>query len=427
MLLLALACLSVLAIAAPSSAATPSVDVVKVQGAIDPSLSSFVLGSIEAAERDGATVVLQIDSRGSIGRRAEELAAFIRSARVPVVAWVGPSGARAEGGALFLVYAAHLVAIAPGAGIGPARPFDLGTKASHESEAEVRRAAGELESLARGAGVTPGAIMPMVAGRALPAGPAQRSGAAAVVAVNVPDLLRKIDGRRVTTAAGVVALRTLDGNDRPVLIRFGEIGLWDRILHAVSTPTAVYVLLLIGLWGIAFELTQPGVGMAGIAGVVALALSVYGLTVVPVRWAGIALILVGTGLQAADVLIKRVAVLTAAGTGAFLAGSLLAWWGVAPAIDISLWLVILATIAGFLLFGFGMTVALKARERVRSAQVGLVGLTGEVRSDLNPEGGVLVKGALWRARSMDGPIRAGRRIRVKGLDGLVLQVEEEPE
>src|SRR5207302_629221 len=162
------------------------------------------------------------------------------------------------------VYAAHLVAIAPGAGIGPARPFDLGTKASHESEAEVRRAEGELESLARGAGVTPGAIMPMVAGRTLPARPAPRSGAAAVV--------------------------------------------------------------------------------AGIAGVVALALSVYGLTVVPVRWAGIALILVWTGLQAADVLIKRVAVLTAAGTGAFLAGSLLAWWGVAPAIDISLWLVILATI-----------------------------------------------------------------------------------
>ena len=99
----------------------------------------------------------------------------------------------------------------------------------------------------------------------------------------------------------------------------------------------------------------------------------------------------------------------------------------APAVDLSLWLVVLASVAGFLLFGFGMTVALKARDRVRSAQVGLVGLTGLVRSDLNPEGGVFVKGSLWRARSMDGPIRAGARIRVKGIDGLVLRVEEEPE
>ena len=95
--------------------------------------------------------------------------------------------------------------------------------------------------------------------------------------------------------------------------------------------------------------------------------------------------------------------------------------------DLSLWLVMVFTVAGFLLFGFGMTVALKARERVRTAQVGLVGLVGEVRSDLNPEGGVFVKGTLWRARSMDGPIRAGRRIRVRGVDGLILQVEEEPD
>src|SRR5207248_11008573 len=116
------------------------------------------------------------------------------------------------------------------------------------------------------------------------------------------------------------------------------------------------------------------------------------------------------------------AVLGAAGTAAFLAGSVVAWWGVAPAVDLSLWLVILTAVAGFLLFGFGMTVALRSRERVRSAQIGLVGLVGETRSDLNPEGGVFVKGAMWRARSMDGPIRSGRRVRIRGIDGLILRV-----
>jgi membrane-bound serine protease (ClpP class) len=413
--------------AAPAWPSTPSVDVVKVQGVIDPALSSFVQGSIESAEREGATVVLQIDSRGALGDHAEALTRIVRGATVPVVAWVGPTGARAEGGALLLVYSAGVVGMAPGAGLGPARPFDLATKASREPAGEVSRGAATLRSLAAGAGVDPGATDRLVGGAALAAGPAQRAGAVGFVAVSIPELLRKVDGLQVATGAGAATLATLNREDRPVVVRFREIGFVDRVLHGVSTPTAVYVLLLIGLWGIAFELTQPALGMAGIGGILALALCGYGLTVVPVHWLGLGLLLAGVTLQALDVVVKRVGVLTFAGTAAFLAGSLLAWSGVAAAIDLSLWLVILATVAGFLLFGFGLTVALKARERVRSAQVGLVGLRGEARSDLNPEGGVFVKGTLWRARSMDGPIRSGAQVRVRGIDGLILQVEEDPE
>jgi membrane-bound serine protease (ClpP class) len=317
--------------------------------------------------------------------------------------------------------------MAPGAGIGPARPFDLGTKASGESPAGISLHASELRAQAGRSGAQPQALDQMVAGAAFPAGPAQRAGAVDVVAVSVPDLLRRIDGNQVMTANGVATLVTLNRKDRPVEVRFGDLGFFERILHAVSTPTAVYVLLVLGLWGIAFEFTQPGIGMAGVAGVVALGLTVYGLTVVPVNWWGLALLLAGMGMQVLDVVIKRVQVLTLAGTAAFLAGSWIAWSGVAPAVDLAPWLIVFLTMSGFLLFGFGFTVALKARERVRTAQVGLVGLSGEVRSDLNPEGGVFVKGALWRARSMDGPIRAGRRIRVRGIDGLILRVEEEAE
>jgi membrane-bound serine protease (ClpP class) len=417
----------VVGLASPAWPANPSVDVIKVHGVIDPSLSSYLRDSVSAAEREGAAIVLQIDSRGSFGSNAEELARILRGAQVPVIAWVGPSGARAEGGALLLIYSAGLVAISPGAGIGPARPFDLATKASRETPSQVARAAARLRDLAPGAGSDPQVIDTLVRGAALAAGPAQRDGAAGVVAPSIPELLRKIDGRQIRSAGRTVTLATLNREDRPVVVRFRDVGFVDRILHSVSTPTAVYVLLLIGLWGIAFELTQPGFGMAGIAGVVALGLCGYGLTVVPVHWLGLGLLLAGVGLQALDVLVKRVGALTVAGTGAFLSGCLLAWWGVAPAIDLPVWLVGLATIGGVLLFGFGLTVALKARERVRTAQVGLVGLIGEVRSDLNPEGGVFVKGTLWRARSMDGPIRAGSRIRVRGTDGLILQVEEEPE
>jgi membrane-bound serine protease (ClpP class) len=249
----------------------------------------------------------------------------------------------------------------------------------------------------------------------------------ALVATDLRDLLGKLDGRTVRTGDGSSALATRSTRDRPVAVRFHEIGPVRRLLHAVSTPTAVYVLLVLGLWGIAFELTQPGFGVAGIAGALSLVLAGYGLAVIPVHWEGVALILAGSAMQGFDVVIRRVAILTVIGTLAFLAGSLLAWWGVAPMVDLSLWVVVLFTLAGAVFFGFGMTVALRARDRVRTAQVGLVGLIGEVRTDLDPEGGVYVKGALWRARSLDGHIPKGTRVRIKGVDGLILRVEPEPD
>ena len=406
----------------------PSVDVVKVQGVIDGSVAAFIRETLDAAERSGATLILQVDSSfGTYGNQALRLGLDIRNAQVPVVTWVGPSGARAAGGSLFLLYSSSLVAIAPGAGIGPARPFELGTSASREDRATVARVSTDLQSLAVASGVRSGAIERLMSGPAFPAGPALDAGAVTVVATDLRDLLDKLDGHSVRTGPGSAVLVTRSAPGRTVAVRFHEIGPLRRLLHAVSTPTAVYVLLVLGLWGIAFEFTQPGFGVAGIAGAASLALAGYGLTVIPFHWAGVGLIVAGTALQALDVLIRRVAALTGVGSLAFLAGSLLAWWGVAPAVDLSLWVVILFTVAGALYFGFGMTVALRARERVRTAQVGLVGLIGEVRSDLNPEGGVYVKGSLWRARTMDGPIPKGTRVRIKGIDGLILRVEQEPE
>ena len=284
-----------------------------------------------------------------------------------------------------------------------------------------------LLALAPGSAATPEGVRQLVNGPAVAAGEAQATGAADLVARDVPDLLRALDGRTVQTTNGPRALVTLNEPARPVVVRFHEIGPIRRVLHAVSTPAAVYVLLVLGLWGLAFELTQPGFGIAGIAGVVFLVFAGYGLTVIPVHWPGLALVLAGIGLQGLDVLLKRVQVLTMVGTGVFAAGSVLAWRGVAPQAELPIWLIVVATVGGLLFFGFGMTVALKAKQRIRSTQAGLVGLVGETRSDLNPEGGVLVKGALWRARSMNGPIPKGTRVRVRGIDGLILRVEQEPD
>jgi membrane-bound serine protease (ClpP class) len=316
--------------------------------------------------------------------------------------------------------------MAPGAGMGPARPFDLATSVELESPADVARGASELTAFASDLGVTPETMRQVIDGPSLPAGPALDAGAVSVVAPSVCELLNELDGQSVRAGTGSTVLSTACPGG-PVTVRFRSMGPVRRVLHAVGTPLAVYVLIVLGVWGVAFELTQPGMGLAGAAGVIFLAFAAYGLTVVSVHWLGLALLVVGMGMQGLDVVVRRLGVLTVAGTAAFAAGSVLAWRGVAPAIDVPLWLIVLATVAGVLFFGFGLTVAIRARERVRTAQVGLVGLVGEVRSDLNPEGGVYVKGTIWRARSMDGPIPKGRRVRVKGIDGLILRVEPEPD
>ncbi len=421
-----------LSLAAPTGAEPPAVpvarvDVVKVQGVIDPALAAYVRGTIQEAQRFGATVILQLDSRGSYGGEAQALALAIRSATVPVVTWAGPGGARVSGGALFVEYASSLAAMAPGAGLGPGRPFDLATTAAGEKPADVAVNSAALATLAPGSESTVGGVLSLVHGDALAAGPAQQRGAVALVAADVPDLLRKLDGMRVQTPGGPVTLATEGRSGRPVAVRFHEIGPWWRILHAVSTPTAVYVLLVLSLWGVAFEFTQPGFGVAGIGGALALGLAGYGLSVVPVRWLGVAVILAGVLAQGLDVVVRRLRWLTIGGTLLFAAGSILAWRGVDAAIDVPAWLIVMATLAGVLFFGFGMTVALRARERIRTAQIGLVGLVGEVRSELNPEGGVFVKGSLWRARSQDGAIPRGARVRVRSVDGLILRVDQEPD
>jgi membrane-bound serine protease (ClpP class) len=412
------------------SGLAPGVDVVKVSGVVDPTMGRYVREIVQDAATSGSLVVLQIDSPGTFGDEALDLARFLEASRTPIVAWVGPAGARAEGGALFLLAAASLSSMAPGAGIGPAAPFDLKTSAGAEAEqvraASIRALRGLLGPMRPDTG-----YLRMVEGEVLPAQAALDAGVVELVAPQAPGepgelgLLRAIDGRRVRTGAGDVVLDTLGTAGRRPDVRFHDLGPIRKVLHAVGTPTAVYLLIVVAMWGIAFEFTQPGFGLAGMAGVAAIALAVFGLTVVPVAWMGLALILAGTGLQALDVVIRRVGMLTLGGTVLFAVGSWLAWRGVAPPVDLPRWLIALASIGGLLLFGFGMTVALRARERIRSQQVGLVGLVGEARGDLDPEGAVLVKGTLWRARSNDGRIPKGSRVRVRGIDGLILRVEPE--
>jgi membrane-bound serine protease (ClpP class) len=187
----------------------------------------------------------------------------------------------------------------------------------------------------------------------------------------------------------------------------------------------VYFLLVLGLAAIAFEITQPGFGFAGFSGVGLCLLAVYGLTVAVPSWLGLGVLLLGIGLLVLDVRLRSLSWPTWLGVTAFGVGSVLAWRHVDDSIAISPWLIGGAVLASVLYYGFALTVALQSRDRIVGTQRGLVGLVGEARGRLAPDGPVFVKGALWRGRTDGDPIEAGTPIRVRGVEGLILRVAPE--
>ncbi len=399
----------------------PTVIVAKIEGSLDRTLVAFVRDVLRDAEDGGATVVLQLDSAGTLDQDAVALAERVHEATIPVIVWVGPSPAKAQGAGLLLMYAASLGAVAPGAGVGPLHPLDLAGADRLGRSAVTDLAQGWMSDRARGTPTFPDAP--------IPAQDALEGNIAEVAAVSVPELLAEVDGMQVGTGVGEVVLATkiatTQGEDQ-VNVRFTELGPIDRVLHATASPTWIFVLLVLGLAAVAFELTQPGFGFAGFAGVAMLALATYGLFVVPFSAMGLGLLLLGTGLMTLDLRLRRLGPLTGGGLLAFAAGSVLLFGGVSDAIDVSPWLIGSFVVGSFLYWGFLLTVAVNTRERLTSRQSGLVGLTGETRGDLEPEGPVFVKGVLWRGRSVDGPIPSGTRVRVRAVEGLILHVEPDP-
>jgi membrane-bound ClpP family serine protease len=320
------------------------------------------------------------------------------------------------------VASAPLASAAPGSGVGPALPFDLGNGATTDTQALVTEC--------------PEAVIPE-AGAELTSQQAIDSGLTSELQPGEPapstliDLLDQVDGKTVQTSAGPVVLHTAvtaSAEQGPgVDLRYHDLGPWRRMLHAVSSPTAIYVLLVLAFAGFAFELTQPGFGFAGMSAVVALGLAGYGTFAVTPNWLGLLFLLGGFALLILDVQLRKLGVLSALGVVSFGVGSFLIYRGVADTVAIPVPVIVVTLVLTVLYYGFGLTVAQQAYQRIASTQQGLVGLTGETRGDLNPEGGVHVKGTVWRGRTVGEPIPAGTRVRVRGVDGLVLRVEPEPD
>jgi membrane-bound serine protease (ClpP class) len=386
-------------------------------GFIDPPVTAQILDVLELAEEQGSElVVLQYSSPGGVSVDIEELLARLQASPVPVAVLVGPLGVGAEaGGAAGLLWlGAHLRAVALDGSVGPIEPPDLAASADPAATRALVMA--ELERLEADPVLAETVLTTAAGSEELEA-----AGVVTISAQGIEPLLVDLDGRTVTTAAGE---QTLSIRADEVQVRFHSLGLVRRLLHAATTAPFIYLLLVVGLGMLLFELFQPGFGVAGIAGLITLGIGAFGLTVLPVTWWAVALVVLGLLLYAVDTAVAGFGPLTLAATLAFVVGS----WAFYDADVLALpwWLIAATTVAAFAFFVFVMTSILRAQAGPEGVSVDdLVGRPGIVRSVLNPEGHVYIDGALWRARWTGGTRRAkvGTPVRVHAVDGPVVLVE----
>ena len=423
LLSLALVGMGASGVLAQEETSSRTVDIVEVDGIIDPPTADYIRARLDAAQDDAAVeaIVLQVDTPGGLDVSMREIVEQILGSDVPVIVWVAPRGARAASAGTFIAYAADLVFMAEATTMGAATPVDL--SGGDLSTKIVNDAAEYLESLARTRDRDTGFAQDAVReGRAVDAAEAVEIGAVNGNASSLGELLRVLDGQE----AGDRTLETWDeaAGAPSVTVRFQQMNLLSRLLHAVTQPEIAFALLLLGMFGIIFELYNPGIGLAGLIGGVCLLLGFYAMSVLPTNWAGVFLIVLAVILLVVDVHTAGLGAFTVGGMAALIVGALLLFSGAAPAIALAPWAIVAAVVGTLIFFISVMTAALRVRlRRPITGEDSLIGQVAEAKTDIAPEGTVFTKGTLWRARTMETGIAAGSKVEVKATEGLVLLVE----
>jgi membrane-bound serine protease (ClpP class) len=429
----------VLLTAAPGDAAGPRRAVVlEVNGAIGPAIADYVAQELAAVKpSDTGLVVLRMNTPGGLDGSMRKIIRAILASPVPVATYVAPGGARAASAGTYITYASAVAAMAPGTNIGAATPVQLGggglfgggkkddkqKSGTEPADTETRKiindATAYIRSLAelnkRNVDWAEKAVR---SAASLSAADALKLDVIDVIAGDVPELLRKIDGRSVIVAGKPMQLQTAGLN--VVTIAPG----WrTEFLTIITNPNVAFILMLIGIYGIIFEFTTPGTMVPGTIGGISLLLALYALNLLPINYAGAALVLLGVGLMVAEVFIGSFGVIGVAGVISFGIGSFMMFHSGAPGFELSLSVVAAATIVTAALFVLVIALLLRSRKRpVVTGKEALLGAEGEALVWQQDEGRVRVLGEIWRARS-SRPLEPGTRVKVVDRDGLVLFVE----
>ena len=398
---------------------------IRIDGAINPAAAEFIHSSIERAKEAGATcVIIRLNTPGGLLKSTRVIVSDILESSIPVIVYVAPSGAHAGSAGVFITLAGHIAVMAPGTNIGAAHPVSLeGQQDSVMMEKATNDAAAFIRSIAkkrqRNVAWAEEAVRKSLS---ITEQEALEKHVIDFVAQNLEELLEKAHGKRVETTSGTVTLET-----RGASIETYEMGWSEKVLDILSDPNIAYILFMMGVYGLLFELYNPGSILPGIVGVISLIIAFYSFHTLPINYAGLALIVFSVILFVLEIKVVSHGLLSVGGVISLLLGSmmLIRSESALEFIEIS-WTVIITSVAITSLF-FLVVLGLGLRAQTRKATTGsegLIGETGEAISALNPTGYVRVHGEIWSAKAKKDKISKGDRVRIVEVQNLMVIVEK---
>ncbi len=394
--------------------------VARVDGVIGPVLAKFIGEAIKQAEHENAQcLVIEIDTPGGLDTAMREIVQKILSSKVPVGVYVSPQGARCASAGVFIAMSADFIGMAPGTSIGAAHPVTIGGTQLDDAMVEkmVNDSASYLKSLAamRGRNQEWAELAVRESATATP-DEALQKGIIEVVADDIDDFVKAMDGRKVDDTKGGI-IRT-----QGATIKVLKMGLRYRLLSRLSDPNVAYILLILGFYGLFFELSNPGSVFPGVVGAVFLILAFFSFQMLPINYAGLLLLLLGIGFLVAEIWVTSGGLLAVGGAIALFIGSLMLVESPAPFLKISYKVIIPSVLltVGFFIFVVGAGLRAQWRKVVTGSQ-GLIGERGLATTDIDGTGQVFVHGELWNAKSNE-KISKGESVEVVSVEGLVLEV-----
>jgi membrane-bound serine protease (ClpP class) len=395
---------------------------IKIDDPITPMIAEFIIKSIDkAAKQNAEALIIEMDTPGGLVESTREIVKKMLASDVPTVVYVAPDGSRAASAGVFITLTANIAAMAPNTRIGSASPVQMEGKMD---ETMAKKVTNDLAAMVRGIAEKRGrnakwaedAVRKSISATEAEA---LKLGVIDLIAPDVATLLKKIDGRTVDVALGKKTLKTADA-----VVKEHAMGFRYKLLGIISNPNIAYILMILGFYGLYFELSNPGAILPGVAGAIFLILAFYALQTLPINYAGLMLIILAIGLFIAEAFITSHGVLGVGGAVAMLFGSLMLIDSPDPSLRIS-WAVIIPVVAASaLLFIVTVTVAVRARRgKVDTGREGLIGMHAEAKTDIGEDGQVFLRGEYWNAQS-DERIAKGEKVTVVAVKGLRLKVKK---